>query len=268
VKTFVDNNRTFPSPASENFFPWNTSGTASISNAPFFVWTIDIDNTNSYQYYGFGNVGTDVPANGSSLDSTRQHARFANGSSYFASTGNISSYDSALYNANDWFNSLSMSNISNMSSIENIRIFLPQVVTASPSPTTVYKYWRLRPTSAFLGKCGTFNTYFWKIGLYRNRAEAEADTYGISPNNYLQQYANKLSINGSAYTTEPKASGLFVNTGMWNDTTTSNNTALVVNAVTSTFNSEDHNIQITLDVTGEITVIRFPDYMYFDPSIR
>ena len=159
---------------------------------------------------------------------------------------------------------------------------LPQASSASSvtAPTT-YKYWRIRASSAFLGACGTITkAYFWKLGLYRNATLAAADTYGLSSNNYLQQYANVLGIstNGTTPTTQTgtKRDSMFVSKGdwtqQWGSTTqfasVNGTTALQNNAVDVIFNAEFACIQFTLDVVGEIGAIRFPDNMYFDANVR
>jgi hypothetical protein len=165
----------------------------------------------------------------------------------------------------------------------NIRNYaLPQVIAGDGSASqTTYKIWRLRATSAFLGTCGaTTRSYFWKMGLYRNTAVATADTYGLSSNNYLQQYANVLGIStaGGAPATQSGTArdALFVSKGDWSQAWGSATTfagvngtnALQTNAVAVTFGAELACLQCTLDVAGTIGAIRFPANMYCDANVR
>ena len=141
---------------------------------------------------GLGTVGADTPYNTilrtDHLSGARTHAR-KSGYSYnlwFPGMSNPTGtemaamcLDSERFNNN--FNGLD----------GQVNVLLPQVVAGAGNSVVTYKYWRLRATSAFLGACGSATSaYFWKLGFYRDAATANADTYGISSNNYIQQYAN------------------------------------------------------------------------------
>jgi hypothetical protein len=149
----------------------------------------------------------------------------------------------------------------------------------SVSPPIVYKYWRIRATSAFFGACGsTTKAYFWKLGLYRDAVAAAADTYGLSSNNYIQQWTNVVAVstNGSTPTsvTELVKNQICVSLGDWTQTYSTSSggvsgaDALQNNAVAVAFQSELACVQFTLDVVGHIGAIRFPDNMYYDTNVR
>ena len=266
----VANQTVYPA---NSYFPWSSSATATI-NAPLFMWNIDIDNTDEYRYYGFGNVGSDIYFNGGSTTLNTTHTRSPCGYSGFAAVGNIYTWASAGTTPSSGWSTgsnptLNTSNITNISTVDKIRIFLPQISSEQIiSAPTYYKYWRIRPTTSFLATIGTtFNLYFWKLGLYRTVDEANADTYGFSSNNYLQQYGNTMYINDTAQS-PTNATAMFVHTGVWTDSTVG-----VINATAYTnlkllISNSSSNIYFKLDVYGEIKAIRFPDFMNFDANVR
>jgi hypothetical protein len=254
------------------------------------VGMIKFVNTVAYQYYGFGNVGSDTPYSGSDWSATatktRTYARVpysdyslndhTTNPQWLITNGSI--YQAVM---KDTTMRVAMPWLSNQG-FGNYFFPVPSTVTADPSRDPIrYKYWRIRATSAFLGACGAATkAYFWKLGLYRNATVAAADTYGLSSNNYLQQFANVLGIstNGTAPTTQSgtKRNAMFVSKGdwtqVWGNATqfalVDGTTALQTNAVDVTFNAELACIQFTLDVVGEIGAIRFPDNMYYDANVR
>ncbi len=267
----VSNQTTFPP---NSYFPW--SSTATASSAPLFMWNIDIDNNSEYRYYGFGNVGSDIYFSGNTFSGTPviTYTRSPCGYSGFSAVGSI--YTWASYDTNGttgWSTnsnpSLKTTNITSIGNVDKIRIFLPQVSSQSSVPEpTYYKYWRIRPTSSFLSTIGKgFNLYLWKLGLYRTTAEATADTYGFSSNNYLQQYGNTMYINDSSVS-PGSATPMFVHTGVWSESNPSNLNASGYNNLKLPISNNSSNIYFKLDVYGEIKAIRLPDYMYFDANVR
>ena len=248
---------------------------------------ISISNATAYTYYGIGSVGTECPYSSSSRSdtSTRTFARQPCGSYVFVGSVTPTDWDGGgviaamsdradIAGTNQWaWNYLNVHNLA-----------LPQISSdTSLTAPTVYKHWRIRASSAFLGTCGsTTKAHFWKLGLYRNATLAAADTYGLSSNNYLQQYANVLGIstNGTTPTTQPaggtKRDSMFVSKGDWTQqwgnatqfASVNGTAALYNNAVDVTFGAELACIQFTLDVAGEIGAIRFPDNMYYDANVR
>lgn len=248
------------------------------------IYTVNFINTVAYEYYGFGNVGSNTPYSGSSRadTTTRTYARVPYGE---ANSKNHTINQTWLANYPPFQAVMSRLMVQDMPWLTNQTYgtyMFPNVSTVTPSSgPTVYKHWRIRATSAFLGACGTATkAYFWKLGLYRNTTLAAADTYGLSSNNYLQQYANVLGIstNGTTPTTQTgtKRDAMFVSKGDWTQewgsstlfASVDGSTALRNNAVDVTFNDELACIQFTLDVAGEIGAIRFPDNMYYDANVR
>ena len=256
------------------------------ANKTAFICSIELQNSQSYKYIGLSTVGSDTPysSKNRSDTTTRTYARRAFGSYVYTDHG-------ANLNANTLdLDCVGLNGDTGVSVCPSIgtntisRVYaMPQVVTDTSVQLMTYKYWRIRATSAFLGACGT-NTkaYFWKLGLYRNATAANADTNGLSSNNYLQQWANELAVstNGATPTTvssdTAKRLAMFVNKGMWTqrygDSTTvatiSGSNAVLTNAQDVAFGAELACIQFKLDVVGEIGAIRFPDNMYYDANVR
>lgn len=267
-----------------NWFAWGdaaNTGNSCSPYAPTFIWTIDIENDLAYKYYGLGSVGSDIQyASGGSVDPNRYTARYPMGSHHYSNEVNstLGSYASRT-GATTWgpvngtAGKLSMQGTTSgyvtagIKCVQNVRIFMPQVTAATGAALTVYKYWRIRATSAFLGACGSMTkAYFWKLGLYRNQTDATADTLGLSSNNYLQQNANAVQtgVPGALVAASTAAQSLIcISTADWN---TSQSTAGSAAAVS--FTGETACIQFTLDVAGEIGAIRFPDNMYYDANVR
>ena len=284
----------------EGKFLLTTTNTRAIS------WYVSFINDKKYNYYGFGNVGTDTPyynlVSASSDVTTRTYSRRPFSSSI---SGTLHQTTSLASNTVGY----AVTNNTNlMANTGNLPWLVPSSGTAQGYATAIipivsvggtaygtftkYKYWRLRPTSAFLGSTGTAKVYFWKLGLYRNSADATADIYGLSSNNYFQQYANTVSFyNGSVYTAVNNATAqhraICVNLGTWDQTSAQTiaaiggTTALGTNANVISFTAESHAFCIKLDVTMDIEkdnalynsnsannpVIRFPSYMRFDASM-
>jgi hypothetical protein len=266
--------------------------------SPCVMAEILVENHAQYLYYGLGLVGSDCPYSEYTRSATnvRTYARTPCGSAYLADNmqnlSTTSSYPSREdlqwpWCMSDYYTESSgivgmwewMRGINNTGFSWNIAV--PQVVTSFGAEPTTYKIWRLRATSAFLGTCGaTTRSYFWKMGLYRNTAVAMDDTYGLSSNNYLQQYANVLGIStaGGAPATQSGTArdALFVSKGDWSQAWGSATTfagvngtnALQTNAVAVTFGAEFACLQCTLDVAGTIGAIRFPANMYCDANVR
>jgi hypothetical protein len=262
-------------PATNNFV---YTGSA-IANVLTFLWTIDIDNTDAYTHYGIGNVGTDMfhKTNTGTDDTTRALARHPLGYySYAAISHNIATQSSA-FQAEPWVptvttaaagtKKLNTRNQSggNVGGEENVRVLLPQVSSDDAVTQTFYRFWRIRATTAFLGACGASSTeYFWKLGLYRDKATADADTNGLSSNNYMQQWANVINNNGSQETAgNAKHNLMFVSTGLWSAAQSAAGDATKV-----TFTAESTHVTFKLDVAGRIGAIRFPDAMYYDINVR
>ena len=286
-------------------FLLNTTNTRAIS------WYVSFINDKKYNYYGFGNVGTDTPyynlVSASSDVTTRTYSRRPFSSSIAGTLHQTTSLASNTIGYAVTNNTNLMANTGNLPwlvpSSGNAQGYATAIIPivsgsgTSYSTFTKYKYWRLRPTSAFLGATGTAKVYFWKLGLYRNSADATADIYGLSSNNYFQQYANTVSFyNGSAYTQVNNGTAqhraICVNLGTWDQTsaqtiaTIGGSTALGTNANVISFIAEAHAFCIKLDVTMDIErtsnlydsthgsfnisnnpVIRFPNYMRFDASM-
>jgi hypothetical protein len=241
------------------------------------VGTLTFVNATKYIYYGLGNVGSDTPYADRNVPSdtrTRTYTRspFSNGyaGTMFTDAAWLLDYPEAravctgaelMFTKMPWLY------------YQHHSTFMFPVVWgggsgAVASPT--YKIWRLRATSAFIGTCGAASrVYVWKMGLYRDVATANADTYGISSNNYIQQHANALRVSTDGSTPTTIASGdvardaLFVSKLDWNTTQSTANNATPVD-----FKSEQACIQVSLDVTGTIGAMRFPDYMYYDANVR
>jgi len=261
---------------------------------------INIVNDVEYNYYGFGNVGSDTPYSSSSRGNTTTRTYARNPYSYYIpATDHKWNYSSS--NRIDAITDSTSTFRAKMPWLVNQgygNFLLPQIAIITPSTApTSYKYWRLRATSAFLGATGTAKVYFWKLGLYRNSADATADTYGLSSNNYFQQYANTVSFyNGSSYTPVNNSTvqhkAICVNLGTWDQTSAQTiaaiggTTALGTNANVISFTAEAHAFSIKLDVTMDIEkdsilynsadasfnisnnpVIRFPSYMRFDSTM-
>jgi hypothetical protein len=250
-------------------------------NTPAVICSIKLQNDTKYRYYGIGSVGNETPYNSvnrtDQFTGARTYARCASTSYEYWFAGmnlpsTIPQFGAVILDSehvNQKFNGLGgMTNF-----------MLPQIVTGAGSTVTVYKYWRIRATSAFLGTCGSATkAYFWKLGLYRDTTTATADTYGLSSNNYLQQYANVVAVSTAGNT--PTAVGttqrdaLCVSKGDWTQTysTTSAGVtglnALQNNATSVAFQAELACIHFTLDVAGVIGAIRFPDNMYYDANVR
>jgi hypothetical protein len=255
----------------DNYFVY---GAAAAPAVPTFLWTIDIANTDEYKYYGIGCVGSDISTSDSSGtdDTARQLARFPFGHSRYAASAGLAGLPS-IHGALPWAptvssagaNKLNNTNLGSLSSHESVRVLLPQVSGDSAVPQTFYRYWRIRATTAFLGACGASSAaYFWKLGLYRDKATADADTLGLSSNNYMQQWANVINNNGSQETAgNAKHNLMFVSTGLWSAAQSS-----AGNATKVTFTAESTHVTFKLDVAGQIGAIRFPDYMYYDINVR
>ena len=271
-----------------NYF---VSGTAQ-ANCSTFLWAIDLENSDEYTHYGIGTVGTDAYFNhiDGRSDLTRQLARLPIGHAVYNGVHDITrntlgfqseGWAPMVSSASAGAKKLNSTNIANIATPYSVKVLLPQVSSAAAVPKTFYKYWRLRATSAFLGACGSSTkAYFWKLGLYRTSDDATADTYGLSSNNYIQQFANVLGIstNGSTPVTQAgtKRDAMFVSkadwTQQWGSATqyasVAGTAALQTNAVDVAFGHELACIHFTLDVAGEIGAIRFPTNMYYDLNVR
>jgi hypothetical protein len=171
---------------------------------------------------------------------------------------------------------------------------IPQVSASPGVPAqATYKYWRIRPSSSFWGANttavvgaynwkvpgnGAFttssgvntNTYFqklplMKLGLYRDTATAVADTFGLSPNNYVRQSTN--SLYGSWGGLIPVGTGsrdeLFNNISDWNSTARPGAVLYGDTNKWYDFSKDNASIRVRLDVEGPIGAIRFPDYLWF-----
>ena len=241
-------------------------------------------NTTAYKYYGFGNVGSDTPYSSNSrviaATDARTYARMPFGTHLYTNAAHNWAIDT---NTDMGCVTLDADRPETLypwaRSNGNKNFCLPQKCAVSGSPPTVYKYWRIRATSAFLGACGaSTKVYFWKLGLYRDAVAATADTYGLSSNNYIQQWTNVVAVSTSNATptsvTAPKKDQMCVSLGDWTRTYSTSSggvsglDALQNNAVAVAFQAELACIQFTLDVVGEIGAIRFPDNMYYDANVR
>jgi hypothetical protein len=122
------------------------------------------------------------------------------------------------------------------------------------------------------------------LGLYRDVATANADQFGLSSDNYVQQQANVLKVAGpgplalklyTANDTINVRNAMFISTGDWKDERPGETLAYETvkkpapgSATPVQFDSETACIQITLDVVGTIGALRFPDYMYYGTDVR
>jgi hypothetical protein len=281
------------------------------ANTRPIVWYVSFINDTKYKYYGFGNVGTDTPyfdldtVSNSSNVTARTYSRKPFSSSIAGTahqTKSLSSNASTMVgyavttNANLMANNLRWLVPSSGSSQGYGTAIIPIVSTGGTNyggSFSRYKYWRLRATSGFLGATGTAKAYFWKLGLYKNSADAAADTTGLSSNNYFQQFANIVSINGTVVSTSTNQhKAICVNLGTWDQTSAqtiggiSGTDALGASyANLASFGSDSYYFLITLDVApdittistidssgnisaaGQVPVIRFPSFMRFDSSM-
>jgi hypothetical protein len=277
------------------------------ANTRPIVWYVSFINDTKYKYYGFGNVGTDTPyydlVNYSSDVTARTNSRRPFSSSIAGTAHQTKSLSANTVGYAVTNNTNLMANTNNLpwlvpssgSSQGYGTAIIPIVSTGGTNyggSFSRYKYWRLRATSGFLGATGTAKAYFWKLGLYKNSADAAADTTGLSSNNYFQQFANIVSINGTvvtASTNQHKA--ICVNLGTWDQQYTgtliggiSGTNALGAYANLASFGSDSYYFLITLDVApdittistlesngtigaGQVPVIRFPSFMRFDSSM-
>jgi hypothetical protein len=284
----------------------------SKTNTRPIAWYVSFINDKKYNYYGFGNVGTDTPYYNLVGDSgnvtTRTYSRRPFSSSI---AGTAHQRTSLSDNASTMVGYAVTNNTNLMANTGNLpwlfsgtaqgyaTAIIPIVSSGGATPSAKYKYWRLRATSGFIGATGGAKAYFWKLGLYKNFDDANADTTGLSSNNYFQQFANIVNNDGTVVSTTQSATTLArhkaicVNLGTWDQKYTNNSIdniggisgidALKTNANFVSFSLESSYFLVTLDVSpdiesgtistlqsdgtigaGQVPVIRFPRYMRFD----
>jgi hypothetical protein len=251
------------------------------------IGSVTFINKTKYVYYGLGNVGSETPYSNQDWTETtiRDFARKTLSNSSYGSDHKIPLTWFANDHAHRWARALLRPEQLMLVKMPWLvhqqwgTFILPRVSASDVvvAATTHYKHWRLRATSAFLGTCGSSTAaYFWKVGLYRDVATANADQFGLSSDNYVQQQANVLKVAGPGplalklyaadYTTYVRGA-MFISKGDWTNTQPAPVT-LPGGATPVQFDAEAACIQITLDVVGTIGALRFPDYMYYDADVR
>ena len=247
------------------------------------IGSVTFVNQTKYVYYGLGNVGSDTPYSNQDWTETtkRDFARRPLSDSSYGSDHKMPLTWFASDHPHTWARALlrpeqlMLAKMPWMAHQQWGTFILPRVSASDVvvAAAAHYKHWRLRATSAFLGTCGSSTAaFFWKLGLYRDVATANADQFGISSDNYVQQQANVLKVAGpgalalklyTANNTIYVRGAMFISKGDWTDTQ-----SIPGGAVPVKFDAETACMQITLDVVGTIGALRFPDYMYYDADVR
>ena len=247
------------------------------------IGSVTFINKTKYVYYGLGNVGSDTPYSNENWTetTTRNFARRPLSNSSYGSDHKMPLTWFASDHPHIWARALlrpeqlMLAKMPWMAHQQWGTFILPRVSASDVvvAAAAHYKHWRLRATSAFLGTCGSSTAaFFWKLGLYRDVATANADQFGLSSDNYVQQQANVLKVAGpgalalklyTANNTIYVRGAMFISKGDWTDTQ-----SIPGGAVPVKFDAETACMQITLDVVGTIGALRFPDYMYYDADVR
>ena len=254
----------------------NSSGKFMLNttSAKPLIAFIQLRNNCSYKYYGFGQVGSTTPfygvsASSQSTDASRYYAGCPAGDAYYMSN----TLTSATL-PNNWvhtsfvINGDLMANNMPWLTYQSVRHHIfPVVATSSAGiSSTFYRHWRIRASSITLATLGSFSVYFWKMGLYRHTTSATNDN-SYSPNNYIQNSANIITVN-DGISSDTISSGnskdrFVVSKPLWTDTSS---LYLQTESIKVTFNNENAFFKISLDVTGDINIIRFPSFMYCDAN--
>ena len=239
------------------------------------VVEIVLVNATAYKYYGIGTVRPGVPYSSYSYPrtdtTTREYASYNFGSSIFSSAFkangrewgglNYSQGYHQIVPATDFIGDVFPWTVH--SGFGTGAMFAIPQVSASPgvpAPVT-YKHWRIRPSSSMWA--WHYNSYpivIWKFGLFRNTATATEDTYGLSPNNYLRQSANKLYKSGALQVDSYRDELLLGKLDWLQDG------SVDIGSAVSLSLSEGASLRFTLDVEGSIGCIRFAKNMYFNPE--
>jgi hypothetical protein len=268
----------------------SAGGTASYilgtANARPLIAIVSLSNNIGYRYYGLGNVGSNTPYVGTSantrvLDPSRYYAGCPAGDGFYTSnsiapilvTPSAHQIHSSFVLTSDL-----MANSIPWTANQNLTNFIiPSVNDSAGITLKTYKHWRFRAASSTLAELGEFSVYFWKLGLYRDIVTStKDDTYGISPSNYVLQTASNISVSDgvSGVTTLSAGSSsrdrFLASKPLWTETwaNTSAQTSLYLQteAIKVTFKNETAFFQLSLDVTGEIGILRFPTNMYCDAN--
>ena len=267
-----------------------TGGTAkyilSTSNARPLIAIVSLSNNIAYRYYGLGNVGSNTPyvgtsANARVLDASRYYAGCPAGDGFYTNnttTPTLSNPSVHQIHSSFVLTSDLMATTMPWTATQNlINFIIPSVNDTANITLKTYKNWRFRASSSTLSDLGEFSVYFWKLGLYRDiTTSTKDDTYGISPSNYVIQTASTINVYDGSSSVTTLAAGSSSRdrflaskplwTESWANTSAQTSLYLQTEAIKVTFKNENAYFQLSLDVTGEIGILRFPTNMYCDAN--